>query len=60
MDKNIYPSKEYCYPDMYPKFKLAHAYIPFQVMGKVYEPREALCKGTLFPELYVPYKEKKC
>lgn len=40
-------------------FKLAHAYVPFQVMNKVYNPREALCKGTLFPELYMPYEMKK-
>lgn len=39
--------------------KLAHAYVPFQVMNKVYSPREALCKGTLFPELYMPFEMKK-
>ncbi|MTI67859.1 MAG: spore coat associated protein CotJA [Firmicutes bacterium] len=46
--------------DMYEsKYKLAHAYVPFQVMGRVYSPDKALCKGTLFPELYMPYKYKK-
>lgn len=34
---------------------LARAYVPFQVMDQVYSPREALKKGTLFPELYRPY-----
>lgn len=37
---------------------LARAYVPFQVMGQVYSPREALKKGTLFPELYRPYVKK--
>lgn len=43
-------------PALDPKLKLARAYVPFQVMGKVYCPEEALDKGTLFPELYRPYK----
>ena len=35
---------------------LARAYVPFQIMNQVYSPSEALEKGTLFPELYMPYK----
>ena len=35
---------------------LARAYVPFQIMNQVYSPSEALEKGTLFPELYRPYK----
>lgn len=35
--------------------ELARACVPFQTMGQVYCPREALKKGTLFPELYKPY-----
>ncbi|MBU5438557.1 spore coat associated protein CotJA [Tissierella sp. MSJ-40] len=35
--------------------ELARAYIPFQTMNQVYDPREALKRGTLFPELYRPY-----
>ncbi|RKD34202.1 spore coat associated protein CotJA [Thermohalobacter berrensis] len=42
-----------------PKYKLARAYVPNQVMGRIFEPREALKKGTLFPELYMPYKYGK-
>lgn len=41
-----------------PNNDLARAYIPFQIMDKVYSPREALKKGTLFPELYRPYVMK--
>ncbi|WP_425447587.1 spore coat associated protein CotJA [Dethiothermospora halolimnae] len=60
MDRNMYPDYEnYCDPRKVPKKELAEAYVPFQVMGKVYEPRKALCKGTLFPELYRPYKYEK-
>jgi len=39
--------------------QLARAYVPFQRMNQVYSPSEALRKGTLFPELYMPYDEKK-
>ncbi|WP_353094103.1 spore coat associated protein CotJA [Tissierella praeacuta] len=34
---------------------LARACVPFQFMDQVFSPREALQKGTLFPELYQPY-----
>ncbi len=39
------------------KYKLAHAYVPYQMMDKVYSLEEALRRGTLFPELYMPYKK---
>ena len=38
---------------------LARAYVPFQIMNQVYSPSEALKRGTLFPELYKPYKPGK-
>ncbi|NLJ97723.1 MAG: spore coat associated protein CotJA [Tissierellia bacterium] len=38
---------------------LARAYVPIQIMNQVYSPSEALKKGTLFPELYRPYKAEK-
>lgn len=34
---------------------LAMAYVPFQQWGQVYDDSEALCKGTLFPELDLPF-----
>ncbi len=40
-------------------YQLARAYIPFQVLSEVYGPSEALCKGTLFPKLYMPYQYEK-
>lgn len=35
---------------------LAHAYVPWQEYGKVYSPHEALCKGTIFPDLWGVYR----
>jgi len=39
--------------------ELAQAYVPFQKMNKLFKPEEGLCKGTIFPELYKPYKPYK-
>ncbi|MDK2934841.1 MAG: hypothetical protein PWP27_2651, partial [Clostridiales bacterium] len=37
---------------------LARAYVPYQVYQMSYDLKEALDKGTLYPELYQPYVEK--
>lgn len=37
------------------QFQLAHSYVPWQHMGQVFSPAEALAHGTLFPELFMPY-----
>ncbi|MGE5632102.1 MAG: spore coat associated protein CotJA [Caulobacteraceae bacterium] len=50
---------EYEIPVMGPEFKLAEAYVPYQVFCKVYEPMKGLMKGTIFPELYRPYVKEK-
>lgn len=34
---------------------LAMAYVPFQQWGKVYDADEAINRGTLFPELDLPF-----
>lgn len=39
--------------------ELAQAYVPFQYFTKSFPPAEALMRGTLFPELYKPYDEKR-
>jgi hypothetical protein len=46
-------------PVMPVEFELATAYVPYQVMNRIYEPMKALMKGTIFPELYRPYEKKK-
>lgn len=38
------------------EYRLGEAYIPFQSYGKIFDPRTALMNGTLFPELYRPYR----
>ncbi len=38
--------------------RLARAYVPFQVYDRTYSPAEGLQKGTIFPELYMPYKKR--
>ena len=39
--------------------RLAEAYIPPQVYGVMFEPMRALCAGTVFPELYMPYAVRR-
>lgn len=39
--------------------KLAHSYVLWQCYHKAFSPGEALCKGTLFPELFGVYKIPK-
>lgn len=51
---------EFMIPVMPKEFQLATAYVPYQVMCKIYEPRKALMKGTIFPELFRPYEKQKC
>jgi hypothetical protein len=46
-------------PVMPVEFELATAYVPYQVMNRIYEPMKALMKGTIFPELYRPYEKRK-
>lgn len=39
---------------------LATAYMPFQYMCSLLDYEEALVKGTVFPELTLPYSNKHC
>lgn len=41
------------------RMRLAHAYVPYQYYSSSYSPEEALSKGTLYPELYMPYRPGK-
>lgn len=51
---NIYPIP---FMPMYVMY--ARAYIPYQTYMMEYPIREALMRGTLFPELYQPYVPKE-
>ncbi|GEM_PF-5296646 len=46
-------NKRYCDPE------LARAHIVIQKLDETFSPMEALEKGTLFPELYCPYKYRE-
>lgn len=52
-------ASHYEIPVMGPEFKLAEAYVPYQMFQKVYEPMKGLMKGTIFPELYSQYMKMK-
>ncbi len=39
-----------------PLFVLGQAYIPFQHYGNLFNVNEALYRGTIFRDLYRPYK----
>ncbi|MCR4397491.1 MAG: spore coat associated protein CotJA [Firmicutes bacterium] len=46
----------HCVPKLPPCTpRLAEAYVPYQVYGATFSPPQALCTGTVFPELYKPY-----
>lgn len=52
-------SPELSIPVMPKDPQLAYAYVPYQIMCKIYEPMKALMKGTIFPELYRPCEKQK-
>ena len=39
-------------------FPIAMAYVPWQKWNETYSAEEALEKGTVFPELYLPFRGK--
>lgn len=41
------------------EMELARAYIKNQQYTKRFSPMEGLQKGTIFPELYMPYEKKE-
>ena len=49
-------SIEECIEDM----TLGQAYVPYQKLCKIYDPKTSLSQGTVFPELDKPYSYKKC
>lgn len=39
---------------------LAMAYVPVQTWGETYTPEKALCRGTIFPALDLPFMRGGC
>ena len=42
------------------QFPIAMAYVPWQRFGQTYDLSKALCAGTMFAELNLPFKGGKC
>lgn len=59
-DMSYNPDKGICIPQemVIENVRLAAAYVPYQFMCELFNPLEALCKGTAFPELFSPYDRK--
>ena len=51
-----------CHPDAGAALTLplAMAYGPVQTWGETYSPEQALCRGTLFPALDLPFMRGGC
>ncbi|WP_089612243.1 spore coat associated protein CotJA [Dehalobacterium formicoaceticum] len=45
-------------PSPMPGIRLAQAWVPHQPYECLFPLNEALIKGTIFPNLYQPYKKK--
>ena len=41
-----------------PQMQFAQAYVPFQAFNEIFPPDKAVMHGTVFPELYQPYKKR--
>ncbi len=39
---------------------LAMTYVPVQTWGETYTPEQALCRGTIFPVLDLPFMRGGC
>ena len=39
---------------------LAMAYVPWQKWQNIYKPENALCAGTIFQELDLPFTGRRC
>jgi hypothetical protein len=59
-DANVMPKMD-CIPQetVIKNVRLAAAYVPWQKMCELFNPLEALKKGTAFPELYSPFDPKR-
>ena len=41
------------------QFELARAYVRIQIYTRQYSPEVGLMRGTIFPELYRPYRPRR-
>lgn len=56
------PMPRDCTPEIHvpAHMPLAMAYVPLQMWGETYSPEKALCRGTLFPALDLPFERGGC
>lgn len=59
--QNTNPSCNECLQinDM-PGFALAMAYVPWQTFRNLYDEHDALCNGTIFKELNLEFRGRRC
>jgi hypothetical protein len=55
MEDDLQPETGERLQEMPQNMVLAHSYVPWQTYDQAFSPREALMKGTLFPELWGVY-----
>lgn len=55
MFRNMLPNKQFPFVN---SFELGMAYVPYQTLNGVMDPKRAFSKGTIFKELYFPYKDR--
>ena len=53
------PEKNKCDLSLVDGLPLGMMYAPMQVFRKLYDPQQALCRGTLFCELDLPFRGGK-
>ena len=54
-----YENERMCDRERIDRMPVAMAYVPWQYFENVFEPDAALCKGTIFPELYKPFTGRR-
>jgi hypothetical protein len=56
MEPDTAPATENAFDHTYlGRLPLAMAYVPFQRWGSIYDPVRALQRGTIFPDLDLPF-----
>lgn len=55
LNRNMECKPDHCREDQLAGMPLAMAYVPWQCWGQTYEPAEGWHRGTIFPELDLPF-----
>lgn len=53
--------QDYSFNEYFERFPIAMGYVPWQHLNKIFENLdEAYYKGTIFPELEMPFTGRRC